>query len=81
MQSISMLDIGSIHPSLQKVSKYDSVIIIVLKSQSKIFLTSQVRRKKFALLFILPSLKIKNLITLNLASITFSRFLNLFLVE
>ncbi len=37
-----MLDIGSIYPTLQKVNKYDNVIIVVLKSQSKIFLTSQV---------------------------------------
>ncbi|VDN97637.1 unnamed protein product [Rodentolepis nana] len=38
---ISMLDIASIYPTLQRVNKYDGVIIIVLKSQSKIFLTSQ----------------------------------------
>ncbi|CDS43107.1 G protein coupled receptor kinase 1 [Echinococcus multilocularis] len=38
---ISMLDIASIYPTLQHVNKYDGVIIVVLKSQSKIFLTSQ----------------------------------------
>lgn len=37
-----MLDIASIYPTLQRVNKYDGVIIVVLKSQSKIFLTSQV---------------------------------------
>ncbi|VDM31277.1 unnamed protein product [Hydatigera taeniaeformis] len=38
---ISMLDIASIYPTLQRINKYDGVIIVVLKSQSKIFLTSQ----------------------------------------
>ncbi|KAM3171180.1 hypothetical protein ACTXT7_017142, partial [Hymenolepis weldensis] len=38
---ISMLDIASIYPTLQRFNKYDGVIIVVLKSQSKIFLTSQ----------------------------------------
>ncbi|BHF65907.1 Beta-adrenergic receptor kinase 2 [Sparganum proliferum] len=39
-ESVSMLDIGSIYPSLQKVNKYENVVIIVLKDQSKIFFTS-----------------------------------------
>ncbi|VDN09514.1 unnamed protein product [Dibothriocephalus latus] len=39
-ESVSMLDFGSIYPSLQKVNKYENVVIIVLKDQSKIFFTS-----------------------------------------